>query len=124
MAEVINCGGGHRTRLRDCLLSFGVPPGHVYKGGRGGGRQPRGARHRGSPTRIPNPSWTPLPFPRGGEREGGGEGEGKRGRRPLPSPIRTCHGGGGHPCGPPLLSNKAHEGPLLPRYSRNSLVLR
>ena len=25
MTEVLNCGGGHRTRLRDCLFSFGVP---------------------------------------------------------------------------------------------------
>src|SRR5215216_5715770 len=108
MTEVLNYGGGHRTRLRDCLLCFGVPPGHVYKGGRGGGRRPGGARHRGSPTRIPNPSWTPLPFSRGERRKEEEREKERGGRRPLPSPIRTCHEGArGHPCGPPLLSTKA-----------------
>ena len=47
----------------------------------------------GSPTRIPNPSWSPLPFQEG---ERGKEEEREKesgGRRPLPNPIRTCHGG-------------------------------
>ena len=33
MTEVVNCGGGHRTRLRDVCCVFGVPPASVYKGG-------------------------------------------------------------------------------------------
>ena len=33
MTEVLNCGGGHRTRLSDCLLCFGVTPAPVYNGG-------------------------------------------------------------------------------------------
>ena len=65
-------------------------------------------------------------FSKRGEREGVGEGEGKRGVPPLPSPIPTSPWGArGHPCGPSLLSTKAHEGPILPpANSRNSPVLR
>ena len=39
--------GGHRTLLRDCLLFFGVPLGHVYKGGRERGRWPGGGHQEG-----------------------------------------------------------------------------
>ena len=33
MTEVLNCGGGHRTRLREQLMCYGVPPALVYKEG-------------------------------------------------------------------------------------------
>ena len=39
-------GAGLRTRLRDCLLCFGVPPGHIYKGG---GREAGGQEGRDNP---------------------------------------------------------------------------
>ena len=34
MTEVINCGGGHRTRLRDNCCAFGVPLATYIKEGR------------------------------------------------------------------------------------------
>ena len=48
----------------------------------------------------------------------GREGRSRRGRRKeggaAPSLIQFGLAMGGHPCGPPLLSTKAREGPLLP----------
>src|SRR3954469_20055707 len=49
--EVEYGGRGHRTRLRndlkDQLVSWGAPPAPVYKGSRGRGGRPRGARQGG-----------------------------------------------------------------------------
>ena len=86
-------GGGHCTRLRDLkdqlLLCLEVPPAPVYKGAREGrGRPRRRARQGGSPT--PTGSRIP-PFLVGvGEKERGGEEEGKGGCTPCP--IRTRGG--------------------------------
>ena len=33
MTGGVNYGEGHRTRLREQLLCFGVPPAPIYKGG-------------------------------------------------------------------------------------------
>ena len=33
MTGGVNYGGGHRTRLREQLMSYGVPLAPVYKGG-------------------------------------------------------------------------------------------
>ena len=55
--------GGHRTRLRDCLLCFGVPPAVIYKGGREEvagleGRAKKGGVLLGLPVLV----GVPLPF--------------------------------------------------------------
>ena len=48
MTEVGNCGGGHRTWLKEQLvLSSGVPPDPVYKGGEEEEGRPQGARPGG-----------------------------------------------------------------------------
>ena len=53
MTEVCNCGGGHRTRLRQILSSFGVLTSPEYKGGREEVAGLGGAPIIGSPTRTP-----------------------------------------------------------------------
>ena len=76
MIEVDYGGRGHRTRLRDLEINcsvYGVPPGHVYKGGRGGGA----AGTRGAPGGVLLPPGVGLPplalF-------GKGRGKGERGK--------------------------------------------
>ena len=64
--------GGHRTRLREQLMCFGVPPAPYIKEERGGG-WPRGA-----PGRVGLPPLALL------EKEGGREKE-ERGALPPPS---------------------------------------
>ena len=101
-----------------CLWGAPLPP---YIKEQGGGRRPRRrARQGGSPT--PTGSRTP-PFLVGvGEKERGGEGEGKEGCTPCP--IRT-RGARLLPFG---LSPLFPYGPIRPIYSpansRNSPVLR
>src|SRR6266511_5061428 len=113
MTEVCNCGGGHHTRLRPILCSFGVPPAHVYKGGRK--RRPAldGARQAyGVLLRLPSPSR--IPFPIWSRREGKrGRGRRKGGLRPHPLSNSVWAGGRRMPpLGPsplsPLKPNKAH----------------
>ena len=84
----------------------------------------------GSPTRIPNPCWVPFLSKRG-KREGVGEGEGKRGRRPLLVEfIPAMEGARGHPAALlsfPLKPIKAHyfsRGvPVTSRYFEKCLNL-
>src|SRR5215216_1995360 len=85
MTEVCNCGGGHRTRLKDQLVCSRVPPLPLYiKDGGGEAGQPLGRAHVWSPTRTPSPSRIP---PRGREGEGRrGRGEGKGGKPPFRCP--------------------------------------
>ena len=94
MTEVLNCGGGHRTRLRDCLFYFGVPPGHVYKGGgrEAGGQEGRamGGVLLGLLVQVgfgPPFSFLPPEGKEGGEKEKEGGG-----CAPTPSPIWFGHG--------------------------------
>ena len=112
MTEVCNCGVGHLTRLRETCVSFGVPPSHVYKGGEEeeagqGGRAPWGIQ-------LGFRILVGVPFlPREGER--GKEEEGRR-KEGAPPPSLVQFGlamgrGRALPCGPSLLSTKAHEGP-------------
>ena len=74
-------------RITDVLWGAPLPP-HIKEEGR---RPPAlGARHGGSPTRTPllvgfGPSL--FPFFIGGEKEGVGEGEGKRERGAPPPPL-------------------------------------
>ena len=83
MTEVEYGGGGHRTRLREQLMCYGVPPAPVYKGGEGGGR-PRGTPW-GEETDLDSMSNSASPFllPEG-ERGKEREDEKERGARPLP----------------------------------------
>ena len=70
----------------------------------------------GTPRAVKGPTWALVE-----EREG----EGKRGGGAAPSLVQFGLAMGGHPCGPPLLFTKAHEGPLLPRGGFGNLpVLR
>ena len=87
MTEVEYGGGGHHTRLRDQEINccvYGVPPAPVYKGARGEAAGQGGGRAKGGVL-------LPPPFLVGvGEKERGGEGEGKGGCTPCP--IRTRGG--------------------------------
>ena len=108
------------------LCVYGVPPGHVYKGGEGRGGRPKGARQVwGILLGLPSPSRIPLlfPIPSRRRREGGrGEKEGG-GRRPLLVQFGPAHGGARvHPLRP---FSPFPYGPLRPNTnSRNSPVLR
>src|SRR4051812_32460750 len=95
MTEVVNCGGGHRTWLRQlilCVLGCPLPP--YIKEGRGGRPAPVGCTKERSPTRAPRPSR--IPFGGRGKEEGRGRREGKGGGcRPLPLVQFGPKGGGG-----------------------------
>ena len=87
MTGGVNCGEGHRTRLREQLMCFGVPPAPVYKGREEEATGQEGRAMGESPTRTPLlVGFGPPLFPShaGGKREGEGEGEWKGGPRPLP----------------------------------------
>ena len=114
MTEVVNCGGGHRTRLRQLILCvLGCPQPPYIKEERGRPADPcRARQERG--VLLGLQVLVGFHLVEGGRRKG--EGEEKGGRASSPSPIRTPHGG----CAPPprdlpSLSPKAHVGPLLPR---------
>ena len=112
MTGGVNCGGGHRTRLREQLMCLWGAPAPVYKGGEeeagGQGGCAIGRVQLGFLILV-GVSFLFQEGERGKEKEREKE---RGGRRFLPSPIRTGHGGAsGLPCGPPLLSTKAHEGP-------------
>ena len=47
MTGGVNCGGGHRTRLREQLMCLWGAPAPVYKGGQEEVAGPRVARHGG-----------------------------------------------------------------------------
>src|SRR6266496_2311330 len=104
MTEVVNCGGGHRTRLRIIVVAFGAPPAPVYKGGEEEAG-PLGARQVwGVLLGFPSPSRIPLSFLEWERRKERGSRKRQGGRRPSPSPIRTPWGGGTTSLGlPPLL---------------------
>src|SRR3990170_2214379 len=122
MTEVCNCGGGHRTRLRQInLCVYGVPPGHVYKGW----REEEAGAHRArpkcgvllglpSPSRIPPPTWN---------RKKGREKEKEERGRPLSLvQFGPVHGEGARPPLRPF--SPFPYGPLRPNTnSRNSPVL-
>ena len=100
MTGGVNCGGGHRTRLRDCLFYFGVPPGHVHKGeGReAGGQEGRamGGVLLGLLVQVGfGPPFSFLP-PEGIGRRGRGKGKG--GYAPSSMSYSNSLGGG---CAPP-----------------------
>ena len=116
MTEVKNCGGGHRTRLRDCLLYLWAAPAPVYKGGEEEAGQQGARQGEGSPTRTPvlvgfNP--TLFSFYRRGKRGRRGSRRRKGGWRPLPKSnlASSLVGGVPAPCGlvslPPM-SHMAH----------------
>ena len=91
MTEVDYGGGGHRTRLRQILCVYGVPPSPVYKGVEEGEGRPPMVRPRGG-VLLPVGVGFPLSLVGVGE-EGRGRGrEGKGGRPPLAIRI----GLGGH----------------------------
>ena len=94
MTEVCNCGGGHRTWLKDQLVCLWGALGHIYKGGEGRGGWPRGARQVwGILLGLPSPSRIPLVFPI--PSRSGPLGRAYRGRTALPlAPLYT--GAGGH----------------------------
>src|SRR6266496_2409132 len=124
MTEVVNCGGGHRTRLRIIVVAFGAPPAPVYKGGEEEAG-PLGARQVwGVLLGLPSPSRIPLSYPEWERRKGRGVGKGK-GAPPPPLVQFGLHGGGATSPWPasssPLWPNKAHyfprRIPVTPRYS-------
>ena len=112
MTEVLNCGGGHCTRLRDCLLCVGVPLTTYINEGEEEADVKEGRAIGGAQLGFPILVGVPFLFQEG-ERGKEEEREKERGgRRPLPSPIQTCHGGRATtPCGPSLLSTKAQYFP-------------
>ena len=127
MTEVCNCGGGHRTRLRERLrrstcVSRGAPlPPYIKEQG-GGGRPRRRARQGGSPT--PTGSRTPSFLV--GVGEGGKRGRG--GRKGGPHSLSNSDQRGAVRLLPFGLSPLFPYGPIRPIYSpansRNSPVLR
>ena len=91
MTGGVNCGGEHRTWLREQLMCYGVPPAPVYKGGEEEDSQQGAHQGEGSPTRTPvlvGLGPTLFSFYRRGKGEGEGVGEGKGGGAPFPNPIR------------------------------------
>ena len=104
----------------NCCL-WGAPS-PVYKGVEEEEGWPHGARPRGGFLLLVGvgfpPSLVGVPFLfQEVERGKGEEREKERGGRcPLLVQFGPAHGGrADSPCGPSLLSTKAHEGPLLPR---------
>ena len=100
MTGVVNCVGGHRTRLREDLVCLWGAPSHVYKGGEGEGRRPKRARQEGVQLGFPILVGFPFLFEEG---EGGMERERERkegATPPPPSSIWTTLGGA-PPCGLP-----------------------
>ena len=98
------------------LSVLGCPSALVYKGARGRPAGPWGAPRRG---RSPPPSRSRTPpflVQLGGGRgkEGEGEREGKRGRRPLVQFGLLKGGHAASPMAPSSLSHKAHVGSLVP----------
>ena len=110
MTEVEYGGGGHRTRLRQCLLPILGCPLPPYIKEQGGGRPALGRAKEG---RNPPPSRSRIPpflVLLGGGRKEGGEGEGKGGAAPpLLVQFRPEGEGARGPPWPPLsLPTKAH----------------
>ena len=110
-------------------MCLGVPPAPVYKGaGEGAAGQEEGAP--GGVLLPPGVGFPPFPSPCRRRRKE------RRGRRKVggaaPSLVQfglAMGAGASTPCGPPLLSTKAHEGPILPRgvpvtsrYSKNTRI--
>ena len=120
MTEVCNCGGGHRTRLKDQLVCLWGAPAPVYKGGEEEAGQQGARQGEGSPTRTPvlvgfGP--TLFSFYRRGKRARRGSRRRKGGWRPLPKSNSTSSlvGGAPAPCGlvsPPPMAHMAH---IFPR---------
>ena len=132
MTGGVNCGGGRRTRLGNCLgCARGAP--HIYIGGRERGGS-EGAPQVGSESYSGFPQVAPsLPYFTGDEREGGRE-KGKGGRTPfsllqiqppaiggapplvgwcapLSCPIWPIYspGGSGNPSGTPIITRYTPE---------------
>ena len=84
MTEVCNCGGGHRTRLREDLVYLWGAPSHIYIGG-GEVAGPRGRAKGGVLLGLPvQVVFGPLlSFPEKGE---GKEVEEKKERASAPQP--------------------------------------
>ena len=95
MIEVCNCGGGHRTWLRETYVSFGVPPSHVYKGGEE--EEAGQGEHAPWGVQLGFLIVVGVPFhPR--EGEGGKEEEGRRKEgAPPPSLVQFRLAMGGRP---------------------------
>ena len=97
MTEVCNCGGGHHTRLRQCLFMCSrVPPSLIYKAVRGKAGRPLGRAKEGEVLLLVGVG---LPFPSPTRKEEGGRKERERERErgaapPSPCPIRTGLGRG------------------------------
>ena len=89
MTEVEICGGGHRTRLNNQLVCLWGAPSPVYKGVEEGEGRPSMARPKGG-VLLPVGVGFPLSLVGVGEKERGGEEEGKGGCTPCP--IRTRGG--------------------------------
>ena len=115
-------GAPHTAKISYIKCVHGVPPAPVYKGAReGGGRPRRRARQGGSPT--PTRSRTPPSLVGVGEKERGGEEQGKVGCTPCPlfpyGPIRPIYSPA-NSCNSPILRKIPESLGTLPvsEYSR------
>ena len=122
MTGGVNCGGGHRTQLRNNCCPLGCPLAPVYKGGGEEAAGPRGRAMGGNRIGL-QVLFGPFLSYGGGKRKGEGRGEGKGGA-PPPLPIWTHLGGHLPLVGCPLFSPMAHEAhdfpggiPVTPWYS-------
>ena len=75
MTEVVNCGGGNHTRLREQLMCYGEPPAPIYKGGEEEAGPLGGAKCGESYYKAQ--VLVGFPFPFWSRRQGKGEGVGK-----------------------------------------------
>ena len=107
MTEVEICGGGHRTRVRNQLVCYGVSPAPEYKGAREEEAGPRRRARQGeSYSHREYDSFFPSPTRRRGERREV-EKEGRGGPRPKPF-VQFGLGLGGARATSWLLPTKAH----------------
>ena len=112
MTEVEMCGGGHRTWLRNQLVSLWGAPSPIYKGVEEGG----GPALYGAPWRSPTPTGSRIPPSLVGVGEEGRrrEGEGKGGWPPTQFGLGLGEGRALHlatSSSLPLRPNKAHTLP-------------
>ena len=115
MIEVCNCGGGHRTRLREDFVYLWGAPSHVHKGG--GKRRPALEGRAIGGVQLGFPILVGLPFVfQEGERGKEEEREKERGgRHPLLVQFGPAHEGArGHPLRP---FSPFPYGPIRPNTS-------
>ena len=84
MTGGVNYGGGHRTRLREQLMCYGVPPAPIYEGGEEEAAGLEVRAKEGVLLGLPVLVGFPFPFPEWERGKGRGSRRGKGGRRPLP----------------------------------------